>query len=110
MSGETIANLAYVAGILIVGSLACWWMCKDEPDEGGDEIGVAVWDSAAEKWVTLAPGAEPGPGQMTAREVEEADQLELLYLAPAYGETDLNAGCERLWQAVRDEQQKGEQA
>jgi hypothetical protein len=38
----------------------------------------------------------------------EVDELELLYSVPAY-DPALDAGCERLWDAIRDEQQKGDQ-
>lgn len=43
----------------------------------------------------------------TARQV---DDLELLYSLPAYEPADpeLDAGCDRLWDEVRREQQKGE--
>lgn len=68
------------------------------------EACVAVWDFAAEKWIDLPPGVKPGPGQMTARDVAEADPLELLYLSNAY-----DPGIDRLRQAIRDEQQNGDQ-
>jgi len=73
----------------------------------GQCAGAKVWDTTAEAWVPLAPGAVPGPGQMTEREIDEADALELLYLAPAY-DAELAAGCDRLLQAIRDEHPKGE--
>lgn len=40
----------------------------------------------------------------------EIDALELAYALPSYTPPDLelDAGCERLWDAIRDEQQKGE--
>jgi hypothetical protein len=47
-------------------------------------------------------GAQP---TAVAREV---DELELLLSLPAY-DAALDAGCERLWDAIRDEQNKGEQ-
>lgn len=68
-----------------------------------------AWDFATEKWVRLPSGAAPGPGQMTAGQIAEADPLELLYLAPAF-DAELDAGCARMWDAIRDEQQKGETA
>ena len=40
----------------------------------------------------------------------EVDELELLYSLPDYDPAWESAGCERLWDAIRDEQQKGEQA
>ena len=39
----------------------------------------------------------------------EVDELELLYSLPDYDPAWESAGCERLWDAIRDEQQKGEQ-
>lgn len=69
---------------------------------------VTVWDFTAHTWTTLPPGTQPGPNQMTARDIATADPLELLWLTPAY-DRDLAAGCDRLRQAVRDEQQNGDQ-
>jgi hypothetical protein len=37
----------------------------------------------------------------------EVDELELLFSLPAHDPV-WEAGCERLWDAIRDEQQKGE--
>ena len=68
---------------------------------------TAAWDMAAEEWVHLPPGVQPGPGQLMGREIAEADPLELLYLSPAY-DPELDAGFDRLRAALRDEQ-KGEQ-
>ncbi|WP_119581519.1 hypothetical protein [Streptomyces europaeiscabiei] len=67
-------------------------------------VGLTVWDFAAEKWIELAPGVQPGERQMTARDIDAADQLELLYLSNAY-----DPGIDRLRQAIRDEQQNGDQ-
>lgn len=64
---------------------------------------TTVWDADAGKWVNLPPGIAPGPGQMTSRDIAEADPLELLWAAPAY-DAALDAGCDRLRQAIRDEQ------
>lgn len=43
-----------------------------------------------------------------ATAAREIDELELLYSQPAY-DPAWNAGLERLWDALRDEQQKGDQ-
>jgi hypothetical protein len=43
---------------------------------------------------------------MTCCQIEEADALELLWLAPAYGE-DIDAGLRRLRAAMGDEQEGG---
>lgn len=39
----------------------------------------------------------------------QVDDLELLWDVPAYQQPDpdLDAGCDRLWDAIRDEQQQG---
>jgi hypothetical protein len=45
------------------------------------------------------------------RATRDHDLCELLYAMPAYGETnDLDLDTDRLWAAIRDEQQKGDQA
>jgi hypothetical protein len=54
---------------------------------------------------TVPPVVDTAPGINLAVQ----DELQRLYDAPAYGE-DIDADCARLWQAIRDEQQKGEQA
>lgn len=61
------------------------------------EARARVRDADAQRWAT-----EPGA-------LAELDELELLYSLPAY-DPALDAGCERLWDAVRDEQhnQKGD--
>lgn len=110
MSSNTIFNLLYalfflsLAGVLwrLTRSLA-----RDTEQGENERAGMAVWDSAAEKWIRLAPGVEPGPGQMTGREVEDADQLELLWLVPAF-DPELAAGRARLQQAI-DDDIKGDQ-
>lgn len=63
------------------------------------ESQVRTWSEEAQRWVTW-------PSTTRA----ELAELELLYALPAYDQA-LDAGCERLWDAVRDEQQKqkGEQ-
>jgi hypothetical protein len=60
--------------------------------------GLTVWDTTTHRWVHLPPGVQPGPGQMTNRDIEEADQLELLWLSPAY-----DAGRERLKKRINSE-------
>lgn len=108
----------FTAGFLVVAfvgaglSAAYWQLRRAAAEESTRDRLIrearertTVWDAAAEKWVDIPPGAVPGPGQMTVREITEADPLELLYRAPAY-DAALDAGCDRLWDAVRDEQTK----
>ncbi|ELP67696.1 hypothetical protein STRTUCAR8_08626 [Streptomyces turgidiscabies Car8] len=71
-----------------------------------------AWDFTTEDWVDLPAGAKPGPGQMTPQQIEDADDLDLLYLSrPFDPATDPQwaAGRERLYDAARDHQ-KGDQA
>lgn len=110
MNAETAINAAIVA-FLATATVVLYRLCRTQrPSEAQRvaaarlRVGLTVWDFAAEKWIDLAPGGRPGPGQMTARDVAEADPLELLYLAPAY-----DPGIDRLRQAIRDEQQNGDQ-
>jgi hypothetical protein len=44
---------------------------------------------------------------LSAEGAREVDELELLYALPAHDPV-WEAGCERLWDAIRDEQQKGD--
>lgn len=101
VSTDTILNLLCVA-VLIAFAVTAWLLTRDEKPTEEERAGLTVWDSAAEKWIRLAPGAERGPGQMTSREVEDADQLELLWLAPAF-DPETAAGWSRLQQAIDDD-------
>ena len=128
-AAATVINLAYVTVLLLAG-VALVRLCRrpseaERVDAARKRVGLRVWDMAAEEWVALPPGVGPGPGQLTAREVTDADPLELLYLAPAYDRSSAAideglsnlfealgpppaydpawaAGLERLWDAVRD--------
>lgn len=101
----TIAIVLFLLALLTLG------LCRAAGRASRAEEAYAarrVWENASERWVDLPPGAEPAPGQMTRDELTAADPLDLTYLAPAYG-PDLDARLDRLRQAVRDEQQKGDQ-
>lgn len=71
-----------------------------------DESRSRVWDTELGRWVRLPYGTKPGPGQLTEAEVDARDRCQLLIseldadpLNPKW-----DAGCERLWDAIRDEQ------
>jgi hypothetical protein len=126
-----VTNWTIAAALLIVALLClAGGLCRVSGRAArAEELGeLTVWDFAAERWMHLPPGAKPGPGQMTLRQIERSPQLELTWLAPAYGEkaaASLDAaltrmleelgpprrvcddpalaeGCERLWDAIRD--------
>jgi hypothetical protein len=110
VNAETAINGA-IAAFSVTAAVVLFRLCRTRrPSEAQRvvaarrRVGLTVWDFAAEKWIDLPPGVKPGEGQMTARDVAEADELELLYLAPAY-----DPGFDRLRQAIRDEQQNGDQ-
>ncbi len=114
MNGFQTAAVAYGATIA-VGTVAWARIARNlrRPSEAERiaaadmRVGFLVWDFTAETWIRLTPGIEPGPGQMTARQIEEADPLELLYLARAY-DPHLDAGEARLQAAIDDEQNGGQ--
>lgn len=107
---------AVLVAVLLFGSLpvACWRIRRAFREESPRDRfireactpGLDVWDDHTQRWITLPPGVQPGPGQYTDREVVSLDQLELAWGAPAYGETTVDpawaAGLERLWDAARD--------
>jgi hypothetical protein len=71
-----------------------------------DESRSQVWDTELGRWVRLPYGTKPAPGQLTESEVAARDRCQLLIseldadpLNPKW-----DAGCERLWDAIRDEQ------
>lgn len=114
MNAATVINLAFAA-FLILAAVVLFRLCRtpratkqQRAAEARKRVGLTVWDFAAEAWVELPVGAEPGAGQMTRRQIDEADQLELLWLAPSYSGPDLEIGHQRMRAALRDDQQGGE--
>lgn len=78
-----------------------------------EETRGRVWDFEEEEWVDPPVDSEPGPKQMTGRQIADADGLDLLYLSRAYDpatDPQWAARRARLLDAVRDERQKGDQA
>ena len=111
MSTLTAALIAagVLAACLLLLALA---LCRVSAGSAAvDESRSRVWDEAEGRWVRLPYGAKPGPDQLTEAEVEVRDRCQLLIseldadpLNPKW-----DAGCERLWDAIRDEQnQTGE--
>ncbi|MDX3587314.1 hypothetical protein [Streptomyces europaeiscabiei] len=110
MNAETVINAAFAA-VAVTAVVVFFRLSRSRwPSEAlrvtaaRRRVGLTVWDFAAEEWIELAPGVQPGERQMTARDIDAADQLELLYLSNAY-----DPGIDRLRQAIRDEQQNGDQ-
>lgn len=119
---STLTAALTVVGVLAIGLPAVWWQIRAAAREESRKDrfireactpGLDVWDDNTHRWITLPPGVKPSPSQYTDREVVSLDQLELAWGAPAYGEAAVDpawaAGCERLWDAIRDVQ-KGDQA
>jgi hypothetical protein len=111
MSVETAMNAVLGLVLGAAGIALLRWCRAPRPTRAQraaarQQLGASVWDAATDKWVRLEAGARPGPGQLTARQLDELDQLEVAWLAPAYDA----AGVRRLRDAVRDEQQGGDSA
>jgi hypothetical protein len=63
-------------------------------------LAVAIWRVGRTPHINTPPTT-----------AHDHDLCELLYAMPAYGETnDLDLDTDRLWAAIRDEQNKGDQA
>lgn len=97
--GLTFAIILFALGVLAIG------LCRVSGRASRDEeLGeLTVWDFTAERWVHLPPGAEPGPGQMTRRQIERTPGMELSYRAPGYGEKELaalDAGLTQLFEEL----------
>lgn len=88
MSTPTAALI--VLAVLAVGLPAAYWQIRRACDYESDRDRIVR--EAHER----------------ARAAAQLDDLELAYSLPAYDRA-WDAGVERLWNAVRDEQQKGEQ-
>ena len=103
-----------VVGVLAIGLPAAWWQIRAAAREESRKEqfvreactpGLDVWDDHANRWITLPPGAKPGPGQYTDREVVSLDQLTLAWDEPAFDpatDPQWAAGRARLFDAVRD--------
>ena len=71
-----------------------------------EETRGRVWDFEEEEWIDPPVDSEPGPKQMTGRQIADADGLDLLYLSRAYDpatDPQWAAGRARLLDAIRDE-------
>ncbi|NUS22722.1 MAG: hypothetical protein HOV92_00640 [Streptomyces sp.] len=78
-----------VAAVLAVALPAAWWQIRNAQRHQFERD--CIIDAAHER----------------AERAAQLDDLELAWSMPAY-DPELNAGCDRLWDAIRDEQQKGE--
>jgi hypothetical protein len=99
---NTLFDLAYLA-VFGLGALVLWRLCRD--DRPAEEARAAEararvgLPSPVKEWVYDGPDS--------LRLLEDTEQFinQLIDSDP-----ELKAGCEQLWQAIRDEQEKGEQA
>lgn len=104
---------ALTAALIVAGLLfLAFALCRIAAGSAAvDESRSRVWDEGLGRWVRLPYGTKPGPGQLAEAEVEVRDRCQLLISelnADPY-DPKWDAGCERLWDAIRDEQ-KGDQA
>lgn len=89
MSASMIAINLMVAALLLLAACLLFGMCRnaaraDRAAEAQAARGITVWDDHAGQWTQLPPGEQPGPGQYTAAQVAELDQLTLALAAPAF--------------------------
>lgn len=106
MSIATVISLCYVA-VLMLAVWALSRLGRARRTAPSPHL-LPVWDSATQGWVYLPPGALLDVGQLTAAEVAEVEALEAQLALPDYDRA-WDAGCERLWDAIRDEQNQGDQ-
>lgn len=97
MSTPWAASLTVAILFLALGTLALG-LCRTaaRADRQAEVARTLVWDTATQQWIRIPAGRPRGPGQLTVHEVAEADALEIV------------GAFDRLHQAIRDEQQKGE--
>lgn len=88
MSAYTVINLAYAATLFGFA-----WL---------------VWSITRTRPTRAAEHAPPAPDNQPGTNTAAAAECARIYNLPAY-DPAWNAGLERLWDAVRDEQQKGDQ-
>jgi hypothetical protein len=103
-----IAAVLFLVGLLLLA----FALCRVSAGSAAvDESRSRVWDTELGRWVRLPYGTKPGPGQLTEAEVDARDRCQLLISELDADPFDprWDAGCERLWDAIRDEQ-KGDQA
>lgn len=101
---STIEAAAIVAAVLAFSIPAAYWQLRRARREDqerdriirGANVSVPRVPAASDNW----PSAD----------VATQDALELIWSMPEF-DPELGAGCDRLWQAIRDEQQntKGDQ-
>ncbi len=92
----------------LAGVVFCVWQVRRALRDGASEVEQILADADAH----AAPlyGTGPGPDERPGSDAVVQDALERLYNPHAYRapDPDLAAGCERLWNAIHDEQQKGD--
>lgn len=99
---STVINL-FVASQLLGFAFVLLRLCNTR-----HRGGLRVWDEAAERWVYLPPGVEPGPGQLTEAQVDAFDRFQV-ELGDLVTDPQWKACRARLLNAI-DNEQKGDQA
>ena len=93
-----IAAVLFLVGLLLL----TLGLCRVSAGSAAvDESRSRVWDEELGRWIRLPYGAKPGPGQLTEAEVRTLDQFQLVLDDLVTG-PQWDAGCTRLFDAVRD--------
>ena len=98
-------NVAYVA-TLVVSAVGLLRLCRTPRPAKAQRAAVARALASEQVVHDVGPDALRLLQDLDAHLDQYSTQLAGLY--ERVGSPDLDAGCDRLWQAIRDEQQKGD--
>lgn len=108
---DNLANAAYLVVLLMWGGAIAWACREPKPTTKPAPAGQTVWNDAAQKWLVLPAGVEPGPCEYTAREVAALDELVLAWQEPAFDpatDPQWAAARARLLADLNNDQHEGE--
>jgi len=102
---STLSAVLIIVAVLAFSGTAAYYQIRRARNLCEDEHARAIETDRISG--SFAPAARPASETRPGTDLAEQDDLELLYSIPAHN-PDLDARLDRLRQAVRDEQQKGD--
>ena len=102
---STLSAVLIIVAVLAFSGTAAYYQIRRAQALCGDGSAIEAGRISG----SFAPATRPASETRPGTDLAEQDDLELLYSIPAHN-PDVDARLDRLRQAVRDEQQKGDQS
>jgi hypothetical protein len=99
----TTSQLVVIIAASTIGAVFCAWQVRRALRNGAREVDQILADARAH----TAPlhGTGPGPDHRPGSDAVLQDECELLWSLPYFG-PDLNAGCDRLRDAIHQQREE----